>query len=272
VQGSVSHAVVSVPVTVDGAASMPFIVDTGAPLTLIDPTKFMAAGIQPGAQQLMSLTVGMAVSAMNVQVIAASPCGVMVCSDSQPAGLLGGNVLTQYKLTIDYRGGAVGFNSPTIPNGVGAAVMAPFDLAGGGAISIPGMGGQVTVPATRIALNVEIEGVSHPFVLDTGSSSMVLSSSFFDSLVADGRAQGSVNVSTVNGTENEPSTTLNQVAVGGAVQSNVAAVRSPFDLGVLSAEVGHTVDGLLGGAYLDGYFLTIDYPARQIVLRPYPTQ
>src|SRR5436305_11841925 len=80
VQGAVSNAVVSVPVTIDGMATMPFVVDTGAPLTLIDPTRFSSAGIQPGASQLSSLQVGMAVNAMNVQVVAASPCGVMVCS------------------------------------------------------------------------------------------------------------------------------------------------------------------------------------------------
>jgi hypothetical protein len=236
---------------------------------LIDPTRFSSAGIQPGAQQLMSLDVGSAVQVMNVQVVAASPCGVMVCSGSQPAGLLGGNVLTNFRVDIDYRAGTVGFNAPRIPTSLGPAVTTPFTLAGGGSIAIPGMDTQITVPATRIALDVTIEGVSHPFVLDTGSSAMVLSASLYDAIVADGRAQGSVQVSTVSGTQSEPSTQLNEVSVAGAAQSNVSAVRSPFDLAVLSAEVGHTVDGLLGGAYLDAYFLTINYPIRTIVLRPY---
>jgi len=258
-----------VPVTIDAMATMPFVVDTGAPLTLIDPTRLSAAGIQPGASQLSSLQVGMAVNVMNVQVVATSPCGVMVCSGTEPAGLLGGNVLTSYAVTIDYRAATVGFDAPAIPGGVGAPTTAAFQLAGGGSIAIPGMDTRLTVPATRIALDVTIEGVSHPFVLDTGSSVMVLAPAVFDALIADGRPQGTVQVSTVSGVHPEPETQLHEVAVAGAAQTNVVAVRSPFDLAVLSAEVGHPVDGLLGGAYLDGYVVTIDYPAHQLTLRPY---
>jgi hypothetical protein len=38
---------------------------------------------------------------------------------------------------------------------------------------------------------------------------------------------------------------------------------------LLATEVGHPVQGLVGGAYLAKYLTTIDYPARQIILRPY---
>ena len=38
---------------------------------------------------------------------------------------------------------------------------------------------------------------------------------------------------------------------------------------LLAREVGHPVEGLVGGAYLERYLTTIDYPARQITLRPY---
>jgi hypothetical protein len=59
------------------------------------------------------------------------------------------------------------------------------------------------------------------------------------------------------------------VTLGGAAQAGVAAVRSPLDMSVLEREVGHPVQGLVGGAYLQKYLTTIDYPARQIMLRPY---
>jgi hypothetical protein len=269
VQGAVDNAVVSLPVSIDAIAAMPFVVDTGAPLTLIDPTKFPSSGLQPGASQVSTLQVGTAVHVTNVEVVSASPCGVMVCSGSQPAGLLGGNVLSTYAVTIDYRAGTVGFDATTIPSGVGAPATTAFVLAGGGSITVPGTDMHITVPPTRIALDVTIEGVSHPFVLDTGSSTMVLKAELYDALVADGRAQGNVQVSTLAGTKSEPSTQLHQVEVAGAAEANVLAVRSPLDLTVLSVEVGHNVDGLLGGAYLDSFVVTIDYPARQITLRPY---
>ena len=46
----------------------------------------------------------------------------------------------------------------------------------------------VTIPATRVPLTVDIEGVSHPFILDTGASEVTVRSSVFATLTADQRA------------------------------------------------------------------------------------
>ncbi len=127
----------------------------------------------------------------------------------------------------------------------------------------------MTLPATRIALDVNIEGTVVPMLVDTGSSTMVLATALYDSLVADGRAQSTASVATVMGTESVPSTKLRTVSLAGAAQANVAAVRSPLDMDLISAEVGHPVQGLVGGAYLQNYLTTVDYPALQLTLRPY---
>jgi len=265
VPGTVTSDIVSVPVAIDGAGTMPFVVDTGSPLTLIDPTRFQTLGLSMGSDVVTTLTVG-SLQFMNVTVLAASPCGLMTCSTSAPAGLLGGDILGQFLLTLDYVTPAVGFNSTALPSGLGAPAATAFSLEGGGLVQISG-GGTVMVPATRISVDVAIEGATYPFVVDTGSSQVLLSSDFYDMVVSDGRSQSTANVLTVNGTMTEPTTELKTVSLAGAAQTNVSAVRSPFSLDPLSAEVGHPVLGLLGGSYLSAYLITIDYPNRQITLR-----
>jgi predicted aspartyl protease len=254
------------PVSVDGTPAMQFILDTGAPLTLVDPTRFTNIGAQNGAGQVATLDVG-SVHVENVEIVAASPCGAMTCAGARAAGLLGGNVLIDFAVTIDYGQATAAFNSvaPTIAGTL--PVIVPFALQGGGLSNVPGFTDPVTVPPTRIAVDVAIEGTVYPFVLDTGSSAVVLRPELYDSLVADGRPQSSIDVSTVSGTKNEPTTTLRTVALSTAAQSNIAAVRSPVDLDVLSREVGHTIQGLLGGSYLSRYLVTLDYPGRQLALR-----
>src|SRR5262249_12311211 len=160
-----------------------------------------SSGIRVGAGQMTTLDVG-GLHLTNVDVIGASPCGVMMCSDGEPAGLLGGDVLIDFVVTIAYSPASRGFDVPAPPPPAGAApaTTTMFSLQGGGTVSVPGPTNTVGVPATRIALDVTIEGTSHPFVLDTGSSQIVLRPSLYDSIVADGRAQGTTNVSTVTGT------------------------------------------------------------------------
>jgi predicted aspartyl protease len=267
VSATVSNGVVSVPVSIEGTMTMPFLVDTGSVITRLDPTRFTALGISPGLAQVTTLDVGAGVHLTDVQVVAASLCGVgMMCPTTAPAGLLGGAVLEGFAVTIDYHRSSVVFGTFTPPSGVGAPVMAPFTLEGGSSATVGDT--QVTVPATRIALDVDIEGMVVPMLVDTGSSTMVLVPALYDALVADGRAQSTTMLATVTGNQSVSTTTLHTVSLAGAAQSNIAAVRSPFDMTLLSSDVGHPVQGLVGGAYLQHYITTIDYPARVITLRP----
>jgi hypothetical protein len=267
VPATVSNGVVSVPVSIDGAMTMPFLVDTGAPFTRLDPTRFGSLMITPGLGQVSTLDVG-SVHLTDVEVVAASLCGAgMMCPGGGAAGLLGGAVMDGFAVTIDYRRSAVTFGAFTPPSNARPPVMVPFALEGGGPVTVGDA--NVTLPATRIALDVNIEGTVVPMLVDTGSSTMVLDPALYDALVADGRAQSTSNVVTVMGTESVPSTKLRAMSLGGAEQANVAAVRSPLDMTLIESEVGHPVQGLVGGAYLQNYLTTIDYPALQITLRPY---
>ena len=268
VPGMVNNGVISVPVSIEGTMTMPFVVDTGSVLTRLDPTRFSGAGIQPGLDQVTTLDVG-DVHLMNVDVVAVSLCGVMMmCQGTEPAGLLGGEVLSGFQVTIDYNGGSVTFGEFTAPAGVGSPTTTPFMLQGGGRASVAGI--DVTLPATRIAVDVDVEGTVVPMLLDTGSSTMVLAPDLYDRIISDGRSQRSIDVGTVTGSISVPLTTLHSVAlVGAGAQTGIQAVRAPLDLQLLEHEVGHPIKGLLGGAYLQHYLTTIDYPGRSIILRPY---
>lgn len=267
VPATISNSVVSVPVSIQGMMTMPFLIDTGAPITRLDPTRFAALGIAPGIGQVSTLDVGN-VHLTDVTVVAASLCGTaMMCPSTGPAGLLGGALMEPFAVTIDYHRSAVTFGAFTAPAGAAAPVVVPFTLEGGSSATVGDT--QETVPATRIAVEVDIEGMSLAMLVDTGSSTMVLAPALYDTIVADGRAQSTTSLSTVAGPQSVSSTKLRSVTLSSATQANVAAVRSPLDMSVLAREVGHPVDGLVGGAYLQSYLTTIDYPARQITLRPY---
>ncbi len=130
VPATVSNGVVSVPVSIDGTMTMPFLVDTGAVLTRLDPTRFGALMLTPGLAQVSTLDVG-TVHLTDVQVVAANLCGTgMMCPGGGAAGLLGGAVLDGFAVTIDYQRSAVTFGAFTAPSNARAPVTVPFMLEG----------------------------------------------------------------------------------------------------------------------------------------------
>jgi hypothetical protein len=265
--GEVNANVISVPVSIDGSPAQPFVLDTGSILTRLDPARFPTLSFQPGVEQAATLDVG-TLRLTNVDVVAASLCGaMMMCRGTEPAGLLGASALLDMRFSVDYRAATVVFGELVPPANVGPPVTIAFALEGGGDGTIDDV--PVTLPPTRIALPVMVEGVMMNMILDTGSSTMILRPDVYDTIVADGRPQASIDVATVLGVTSAPLTRLHTVTVAGATQGEVDAVRAPLDVESLEIEVGHRVDGLLGGAYLSGYVTTIDYPQRALTLRPY---
>src|SRR5262245_52152328 len=107
-QGTVRNGVLAVPVSIEGAAALPFVVDTGAPITLVDPARYPSLSIQPGLGTVSTMDIG-TLRLNDVQIVGDNPCGTMMCSDSTPAGLIGGEVLSDFQVTIDYRNAAVVF-------------------------------------------------------------------------------------------------------------------------------------------------------------------
>jgi hypothetical protein len=196
------------------------------------------------------------------------------------AGLFGGNVMRQFTVRLDYANPQLAFRlgMPSMEPAVegvevpGAAI--PFKLEGGGRGQVPG-GQVVSYPATRIPLDVTVEGVSHPFILDTGASETTVRGSIFSTLTADGRKQlAGLPISTVSGPTSSTVTRTRALMVGGETVTNPAVMTLGNPIGddiidTIQAEVGHPVDGLLGGNFLREFMVTIDYPKGTLHLQRY---
>src|SRR5262249_54481223 len=115
-------------------------------------------------------------------------------------GVLGCAVLCNFSTTLNYRDAQLVLGEGMVVQGVGASVEVPFRLEGGGLGTIPGVSGIMTIPPSRIALSATIEGTSHSVLIDTGATVSLVRRAVFDDLVADGRPQVTLGVSSTQGT------------------------------------------------------------------------
>lgn len=264
-----------VEVVVDSGASYEFLMDTGAPATILDVTAYAMA---PGVYSAATVeTLGITALDLDCAVLNLFGGALSV------GGIVGGDILRNFALTLDYRGAwatlFVDLDGAPPPGGgdFGPLTTRSFELRGGGIINTGA--GNLEVPPTRVVLPLEIEGHDVLAVLDTGASSVVLDESFYWDLV-DWRPERPVlegmQVYTVDAAQDALITRLASVTVmssGGdhAEQTSVPAlvVLGSNALQHLSDETGRQVDVLLGGAFMRYYQLTIDYPAQKVTLQPY---
>jgi hypothetical protein len=247
-------------------------VDTGAPLMLIDPRKFPGLQFPTTAQVTADLTVG-ELTVEGIPVVQSETTSSM--DPLNFAGLLGGNVMLQFQVRLDYarpdRAFRLGMPDMEMPaEGVetpGTSVA--FALEGGGRGTFQGE--VITFPATRIPLTVDLDGVSHPFILDTGASETAVRQSIYDTIRADGRGEiTGLPIRTVSGNTTASVTRVRTMTVGDATVTN-AAVMTIGDtlLDGIQREVGHPIDGLLGGNFLREFMVTVDYPRDTLHLQRY---
>jgi hypothetical protein len=266
-----------VEVVVDSGETYDFLLDTGAPATILDVTAYdIAPGIYPAST----------VEALGITVLDLD-CAVLYLfgGSLDVGGILGGDILRHFALTLDYRGAwatlFVDLAGDLPPGGdnFGPTTTRSFELRGGGLLGTPS-GDSLRVPPTRVVLALDIEGHDVLAVLDTGASSVVLDESLYE-LLLDERPERPVlkgfQVLTVDIAQDVEITRLASVRLADdwgssdADQTSVPAlvVLGSTALDSLSAETGRPVQALLGGAFLRYYQLTIDYPARRVTLQPY---
>jgi clan AA aspartic protease (TIGR02281 family) len=110
---------------------------------------------------------------------------------------------------------------------------------------------------------VLVNGVHHGrFLLDTGSSVVVISPAFATSIglpTRDGR--DAIELQTLGGRTRGPAATLDSLRV------TTAELQ---DLPVVVHDPGPGLDGILGNTFLSHYRLTLDGDRRQLTLRPLP--
>jgi aspartyl protease len=278
------------------AGSFGMLVDTGSPVVLLDPTYFGLPAPANSSEVQQTVDLGL-LDAAGSPVVVVDDVPVLELSSAMMdalgfPGIIGGTMLRDFSVQLDYsapmmEGFCLGCGV-TARADVGDPVTIPFTLKGGGKGAVDLGGGVstvVTLPATRIPLTVTVEGVDHPFILDTGASRVSIRTTLFDSLTADGRAQMSgLQVQTVDGSSNAEVTRAKSISLGGATIKDppIMAILPPVTtpatapdglLDDISKELdpsGATkIDGLLGGTFLRDFLVTVAYPSSKLQLQPY---
>jgi hypothetical protein len=265
----VGSNILFVDAALDGHAGGRMLVDSGSPVTFIDETAFPGATLPDTTQVQIDLGIG----ALTIDNIPALETTTYTMDGLNLGGILGGNVLRQFSAAFDYRDRQLRLGDGAAPADIeqpGASV--PFRLQGGGLAKILGV--TVALPPTRIPVTVTIEGVDHPFMLDTGASEVTLRSSLFATLTSDGRAVlGGLPISTAYGGMTGQVCRARSVVVGGEEVTDPPVITIGDSLiDALQSEVGHSFDGLLGGSFLREFFVTIDYPRGTLHLQRYATR
>ncbi len=86
------------------------------------------------------------------------------------------------------------------------------------------------IPPPRIPVTVTIEGVDHPFIVDTGASEVSVRSTLYSSLIQDGRAQlMNFGIETVEGGSTASVTRAKAIVVGGEMVADVPVMSIMSD-------------------------------------------
>lgn len=280
--------------SLNGSSQLPdvefgVLIDSGSPVVLIDPAYFGRPDPATAAEVQTHVDLGFMRGDDTIVTIKSVPVlqlSAAMMDDIGFGGILGGIVMRDFSIQLDYAAPSMEGFCLGCATRQGDDVAVPgtsvgFTLRGGGRGPVP-LGNTapvVTIPATRIPVTVDIEGVQHPFILDTGASEVSVRTSVFAALTADGRPTlTGFPITTVTGDSGAEVTRAKMLTVGGESVADAAVMTIPGDdlLDGISRELdssGKTqIDGLLGGSFLRNFLVTIDYPRGQLHLQRYATQ
>lgn len=264
----------SVGASADGVDAT-LLVDSGAPLTLLDNDHFTA--LDDGAHAV-DLTVG-ELGFPGLPVLAFDVINYTQSREPSLDGLIGGDILGAFAFSLDYAGGRIWLDDAdrelpdeADPAALDGAAEVEADVAGGGVFGIPG--GTREVGATRFLVRAEVEDLPEPFwvLVDTGASSVVLANQVADLLSTEGRPRlDGVTVGTAEGVQTAYFTRVGSMRLGDSALDSVPVLVLPDD-GIfesMSQEVDREVRAVVGGTYLRWFLATLDYPGGRLILRPY---
>jgi hypothetical protein len=262
-------------------------VDTGAPLTILDAPSH--PGIDAGLHR-----VDLEAFALRFPALRVAAWSLFGGEAGSTGGIVGGDLLRHFALSLDVRGGRAWLWDPYEPArlpadlGVDAEIALAVDVGGGGTFGLPGdcgrdVCGTVDVPATRVLVRATLEGDDRPVwaLVDSGASAVVLSEELLARLdaAAPGRPRlEGLTVRTADGPAEALLTRVWRLRLEGASPGDPAA---PVDdvpalvvpgadwFDAIALEVGRSVELLVGGTYLRRWHATFDYPAGALRLAPY---
>ena len=153
-----------IDVAVGASATQPFIVDTGSPVTLLNSISYGHAQ-DYSATELQTLSAfGVTFDGLSLVVYGAFTADA--CGTSEVGGIIGGDLLQRYQLTLDYLGSALYLwngihDSPDLGQAVAAATAVPIRVLGGGQETVAGL--TVDLPPTRIVVEGALETARKDF-------------------------------------------------------------------------------------------------------------
>lgn len=256
----------SVEVEVVGVGGGWFLVDTGAPFTVLDTSELPVA---EGVHEVELGAFGLRLTDYEVAAFDALPFAM---GDEPLVGILGGDLLTELALGLDYAAGRAWLDDA--PAGE-APVAVELELAGGGRYDVPG--GSLDLPATRVVARARVEGVDTWALIDTGASATVLSAGLVDRLGDGGRPRlAGVTVGTAGGTVSAYLTRVWSLGLADPAaqrpSAHVLVLPAAADaelFGAIAAEVDRDVEVVVGGSYLRYFSVTVDGPGRALAVAPY---
>jgi len=265
------------------------LIDSGSPVVLLDPSHFGQPGPATANDVKVNVDLGFVKDGSTIVTIKGIPAlalSAAMMDEIGFGGILGGNVMRDFSIQLDYaaptmEGFCLGCVSGPRDDVASPGTAVPFTLRGGGTGPVPlasNVQPTVTIPPTRIPVTVDIEGVQHPFILDTGASEVSVRTSVFADMTSDGRPTlTGFPITTVTGDSGASVARAKALTVGGGMVAEVAVMTIPGDelLDGISQELDRSgktqIDGLLGGSFLRNFLVTIDYPKGQLHLQRYNT-
>jgi predicted aspartyl protease len=260
-----AQPLVLVPASVNGEGPFQFVFDTGAGISLLDPALARRLGVEKGEVKegrvaggrvevslgrVDALRVGGAL-VEDLQVALLDLSDLRRATGAEVDGDLGYNFLQHFAVTLDYQAREL-----RLVRGGAAA-------SGGETADLPFRLGQPSKPLVLVPVLVNGMG-PYSFALDTGASMTLVAPDLAQSLGIHGQPAPAI---TTGGGHTTPVSIgrAGSIAIGTAVRHDLPILIAGF-LGPLGEAVGEHLDGVIGYNFLNGFEVTLDYPAERLRL------
>jgi hypothetical protein len=289
VQARFDALVPTIPVSLNGGEPQSFLVDTGAPLTIVNALSYPDRPDGKAEDDIEAFELLFPKYTTATWAIFDPASGL--------AGIVGGDLLRHFAFSLDYKGGRIWLSDPFDPAlqpsdlETEPEISVPMSVEGGGRALIPGCGspagcGTITLPPTRVIMQATFEGETEPVyvLIDSGASAVVIDQAYLENDLDPGgrerpRLDG-ITVGTVTGNVDGYMSRVWRVDLHGegaesedphAIVDDVPVLVIPGTtlLVSISSEVDVPIRALIGGSYLRRFVATFDYQEELMRLAPY---
>ena len=257
-----------VQVSVNGGAAVPFVVDTGATIHLVDEAIAKQTGLagtsdlqmhgggQAGVQAHIAETLTMRVGDLTWRGQRAAIVPLGYPTRKHFAGLLGAQILKQYTVRFDFTGHTMSLLDPATYHRPSGAIQLPFEL-------------DEDLPIVHVTLDVGSGPLDARLMVDTGAAAFVeLNQPFVEAhhlLAHIPDAAPDDRPAALGGTAPFVYGTARRVVFGGVTFDNPRIGLSRATSGSSSRSER---DGILGNDLLSHFIVTLDYARLTLLLEP----